>query len=87
MVIKKLNILFLPLSLAILKSFLIYLFNYLLFFVEVLSLFLYLLITDLDSFDLSDDFFEEQSNSFKYSVKISLKFIICHSLKTIKLYF
>lgn len=70
MVIKKLNILFLPLSLAILKSFLIYLFNYLLFFVGVLSLFLYLLITDLDSFDLSDDFFEEQSNSFKYSVKI-----------------
>lgn len=70
MVIKKLNILFLSLSLAILKSFLIYLFNYLLFFVGVLSLFLYLLITDLDSFDLSDDFFEEQSNSFKYSVKI-----------------
>ena len=59
-----------------LKSFLIYLFNYLLFFVGVLSLFLYLLITDLDSFDLLDDFFEEQSNSFKYSVKIFLKFII-----------
>ena len=63
------------------------LFNCSLFFTGVLSPLLYLLITDSDRPASSDNFFEEQSSSFKYIFKTSLNFIIHHSLNTIILYF